>query len=672
MALNDYAHVLPDPGQIQLRLKQAVECWQDRDKIIRDLRAAEKGENPIQAPKATQYRVVVVHAYSLAAAINEKTARFLSKPEIAVIPNGTGQKARSEATELQNGINRVFEVMEEHSDGDTWSRALRDAILLDGGVERIERAPAAFWPEIAVFDDEGKNKFQYIFQDPEAYEEAKENYKKQAGPPIRSLYVPLECFKPIYEGATPVETFEIERRSLRSVMGNPMFNKEGLSRFIDKTGDGGLSTYVTVIHYMNQKHHAYYALVPSTSYSRPRWPDASTITPSSLGTPVFLAAYPHGLNRPLYNILGGRFGGWKGPHNEIEGVGRALLDINQDLDDIASQVATHIRNTNWNQYVAYYDQSLRGGDEQVPQPPVIQEGQNIGMWKGEELVPLVEPRLNPEVQWFWGVLTERIQQLAGSTSVFGQHQPGVSTGYHEALQIAQAEHLDNKIEEHLARGAVGRATLVLEHCVAGGEKWYVFHSYKDGRGRLNGKYITLDPDKLVPLPRMSARVRAPKPQDTSLALQAMLQATAPRGNGRPLMDDDTALSTYGGFEAPDEIRRKVDEQMERERLIASGVLSQLIAQRLNMLIVRNQAPPITGEMAAQADPALLAAAQQINEGGETLGMGGVAPQTALAQADARAEQGIHPLNGLGGGLPAGAPQPNQTLARGLQVMQGAG
>lgn len=667
----DYQFDLPDDGQIRQRLSFAVEMWMDRNKTIRDCRQMYAGENPIAAPQQAQYRVVVEHCFALTAAINEKASRYLALPEIAVIPADVGPRHRAVATELQNAINRAQEVMELRSDGNSWPKAVFDAILLDAGVERIEASPSAFWPELIVSKEDGKDGLLRLADAEDGdYEKMKEEYKRQMGLPMRAVYVPLEAFLPVYEGPTLVEAFELERRSLRSLMANRSFDTTMLAKYGDGSKDGGLSAQVTVLHYANAQYHAYYALAPGSGWQK-QWPNASTPSKFNIGQPTFLYAYKHGVGQPIYNVTGGRFGGWKGANNRIEAINRAMLEINQDLDDLISQVATRVRNSHWNTYVAYYDQQLRGGDEQIPKAPVIQEGQNIGMWKGETLLPLVEPKPDPEAEWLYRVMSERLSQIAGAPSLFGQHQPGVSTGYHEQLQISQAEHLDNAIEANLAKGAVARAELILKHVVAMDEKVPVYHQALDPKGRPYGSYIDLDPRKLKPLPRLAAKVRAPRPQDTPVALQAMLQATSARpGSNLPLLSDETALQQYGGFENPDEEIRKVRIQEEQRSLIASGILQKEIAEKVNMLLVKEQAPNTGAQQGATADPALLAAAHGINAGGETEAMGGVNPARVEAAATGAAKQTIHPLNGLGGGTPEGMAQPNQTLARGQQVMQG--
>ncbi len=81
-----------------------------------------------------------------------------------------------------------------------------------------------------------------------------------------------------------------------------------------------------------------------------------------------------------------------------------------------------------------------------------------------------------------------------------------------------------------------------------------------------------------------------------------------------------------------------------------------------------------------ASPAFQQAAAEMNQSGEAAAAGGVQPANLAAQIDGRrmAESrtrdgagtgGI--LQGVGGGLPTGAPQPMQVMGRTAQVMQGS-
>ena len=114
-----------------------------------------EGRNLIEAPSNTPYKIRTVHSYSLASIANEKAARFTQLPTLQVVPTDDSRDARAKSSKLEKAINMAIQEMERRSDGDVWSRAVIDAIVLDEGVERIERAPAAFWSEVIQIDQNG-------------------------------------------------------------------------------------------------------------------------------------------------------------------------------------------------------------------------------------------------------------------------------------------------------------------------------------------------------------------------------------------------------------------------------------------------------------------------------------------------------------------------------------
>ena len=309
----DYASSLPSSAEMAENLTSTIAYWSTRNKIIADMREMVIGKNSIPFPANTPYKIKVVHTYMLAAVINEKAARFLQQPQVQAIPGDIGPESRARSTELENALAAAFDEMELNGDGDVWSRLVLDAILLDEGVERIERAPAAFWPE--AMDDEGN----YIMEDEKFID-----YKKDKGLPIRSVFVPLENWYPVYEGSTVVESYEFEMRSLRDVLRNKAFDTRAVASAVPQGSDKGLSTMVTVVHYVNSVYHAYYAVTPGTTGD---WPNLQGGQRTNVGQPMLMKAYKHNLGRTLYNSVAGRFGGWKGNTNRIEGINKGLMGL---------------------------------------------------------------------------------------------------------------------------------------------------------------------------------------------------------------------------------------------------------------------------------------------------------------------------------------------------------
>src|SRR6185312_4711343 len=153
----NYALDLPDTNQVKNLLRDSLELYERRNALIMRSRRSLLGQNPIKAPTLTQYKIQPQHTYFLLAAVNEKVSRFEDLPEIKVTPVGISSQARSRSTMLEHATNRMHELTEEQSGGMVWSRQIFDAILTDGGVARIERAPAANWPEITMLVDKDGN-----------------------------------------------------------------------------------------------------------------------------------------------------------------------------------------------------------------------------------------------------------------------------------------------------------------------------------------------------------------------------------------------------------------------------------------------------------------------------------------------------------------------------------
>ena len=680
----DYAQSLPEPTRVRALLQRVIEWYSARDALINRYRLAIDGKNPIAAPTSLQYKVVVKHSFRLQSIRNEKRSRYRALPEFKVIPMEKRRdvRLRQKADDLELALNVAVENMETTSGDPVWSHVCDDVIMLDAGVERIERAPAAFWPEISVLDKKGQNALMRrqvpkedgsvvrLFEDGDLYEKHKDDYLKQAGIPLKTTWVPLERFYPVFEGGTMVECFEVEERSLREVKSNPLFKTDFLSGY--STGsDGGLSQKVVVLHYSNQIVHAYYALGP-TSQLRNAWPDIRKTSEFALGEPILLHSYNHGLGRPIYNYVTGRGGGWKGGGSRAEGTMFALLELSQDLDELNSQVATYARNVMWPTRLVKYSRESRAGDEALPTPMKIPEGGTVAIWSDESIENMTQVFQDFQLaEWLQKTTIDQMNALAGSPALFGERQPGINTGYHQQLQLTQAEHLDSQIESALAQGAKNRALIMLGHVQQMGEKCYVTAHSKDSKGRISGKYICIDPDDLDPMPQLAVKVRDPKPTDLLLASQVFTQMTQIRpGHGTPAVDDAYALENFMGVEDPGEIDRRKREQDMRNKLWAGPLLVQKMGEKLGLAMAQGQAQTVTPEQAAGASPGFQGAIQQINQSGEPQAQGGISPENATAQAEMPESGAGGALAGVGGGLAPGQPQPAQTAGRGRQLLRG--
>ena len=608
---NDYYTGLPTDNEIREGLSYVHDLWRDRNKFIMQVREILDGRNTIEAPKATPYKIRTVHSYSLASIANEKAARFTQLPTIQVVPSNESKDARSESSKLELAINTALGEMERKSDGDVWSRIVVDAIILDEGVERIERAPAAFWPEVVEINEDGDVSLPF---EERVNKELTTALKKQYGLPIRSIYVPLENFFPIYEGPTLVESYEVELRALRDVMRNPLFSGKDKLRHFANDERTSLRTQISIVHYVNSIWHAYYAMSPSTTTydgNQILWPDYTSTDLQTSGEPIFLYGYKHNLGHSLYNTIAGRFGGWKTSQNRIEGVAKGLVELNQATDEVLSQVLTNVRAKYWPTLVQEFDPELRGLETGTPPAAVnIPEGQNFAIFKDEKVSPLFQPVDDPMVPWVFDKLQDQLGRLGGSPVIFGQSQPGVETGYHQALQITQAEHLDEKIEQHLSIGAARRAQILLQHIKAMdlGEV-YVHYTETSRKGSKTGKYYTINPNQLSPMPRLDAQVRRPRPVDFAASIRAAREASDERQGKGPILSDDTIRSDILSITAPDIEEHKIRVERQELKIWESGIIDIKVMEALNIKLATAGVP--TDVNAANAAPAAQEAASQL-------------------------------------------------------------
>lgn len=693
---SNYALDLPPEEMIRQMLATQLELYSERNAMIAKFRQHIDGQNPIAAPKSVQFKVVVQHGYGLRSVMEEKASRYRRVPEIKISPDTLLKTDQKKADELEKSTNRVMELIEMAGGESTWSQMSFDVNMLDGAVERIESAPAAFWPELLVTtDDKGvqSDKFSRLYQDAKTYADVKEKYKREAGIPIRTVWVPLERFFPVFEGRTMVECFEIEERSLRSVRANKQFDTSRLQNLNSGRQDGGLGQKVVILHYCNQTYHAYYALGPSATSSTSSVGLASLSANSVMSAqPILLYAYKHKIGMPIYNFVRGRGSGWlNGANPRISGVMKAMLDINQDLDELTSQIATFIRNVLWATRVMKFSPENRGADEGLPTVPEVPEGGLVGMWNDEKIEDLVSSLMqqNELVQFFYRMKREQLAALAGSGALTGQHQAGVNAGYHEQLQISQAEHLDALAEENMAFGAANRVRIIYRHIRALNESIPVHLALKGANGKPGGKWLSIDPKQLEPMPNIGAKVRDPRPIDLITTVQAMLQATQMRpGHNTPLMPDEWAWEQLGVTDGA-LIDMQRTERMLTNKLWQSDPLFQALAKAFGMAVVQSaQQQPLTPEEAAGASPAMQQAAAAAIESGATAQQGGVSAATQNAMMAGRAASGAPAappapqppaqeaptsgmggvMRGVGGGPRPGAPQPQQAAGRAAQLL----
>lgn len=635
---------LPDPQELAEQYDWATRYWSARDDFIREIRDALAGRNLITAPEKMAAKAKSIHMHLLASILNEKTSRYLNIPVAQVIvEDPIDSKSRSASSDLERAIACATYEMERRGDGDCWSRVVADAVLLDGGCELIERAPAAFWPEIHQADTSKTGKYPL-------QSKQRQSYKQEMGPPVRSLYVPLEHTYPIYEGPTPVRVFHNDVKSLWSIKQNTLL-KHSIFENIATDGTGGLSTFVPIVRYADGTKYAYYALVGNIQVLNDH--EQRRLLLQNMGGSaefIFLYGYEHNLGRVNYNFVGGRYGGWKTDENAIESVGKAMMELSQGADEVFSQVFTNIRSRYWGSMKYMVDPEKRGySSGTMPEVPDLSEGENIPLYVGEDLLPLYQTQNDPAVPWFIDQIKEQLGKLGGSGVLFGQRQPGVDTGYQNAQQISQAEHLDEKLEQHISVGAVDRTTIMLLHFREMEEDVWVHHAEKKGK-KVRGKYLKISPDDLSPLPRIDVQVRKPRPIDALTNLRAAREATDDRGGKGPLYSDDSAREVFLAMEYPDLEDRKIQVQGLKQAMLKTGIVTNKIGELVNIKLAQTGVPEVSPEMVGKADPALLAAIQQI-AGGMTPPPGGVDPRLLAQQGGQGGPPApMNPLNRSGGML----------------------
>ena len=673
-------------------LRNRMEVLDRRDKLVNRFRLALDGRNGIKAPKSMQYKVAVAHTRHLNAIINEKVSRYRPTPEVKIVPVGTDGKitdrSKEKAEKISKWANAMFYQLERQGADAVWRNLVWDLHVADAACEKWLAAPNAFWPKLVPYkkrfvnaennetydEPEEQDDLMRQFRDKKEYEKAKEEYKRTCGIPLTRMHVPIERFYPVFDGPMLVEGFEIREVTLRSLMNNPLFKGSVLMSY-PKGSDGGLSQMVVVMEYSNARTHAYYALAPSGN-GRNAWPQIQTTKSLFLGTPVLLHSYEHGLGRPVFNYMVGRGGGWIHGESRQEGVMEALLDLNEQLDYLHSQISTFIRNTLWPTRVAKYDPELRGADDGLPKAPTIEEGSTIPMWLNESIENITAniPEFNLAT-WQYDQIIDRMNFLAGSANLFGQRQPGVNTGYHAQINLNQAKNLDSQIENALVRGAVNGIELAFLHVKALGEKMYAF---APERGKLDnsshGDWIAIDPKDLDPLPQISVKVIDPQPNDLLIASQTAMALTQIRpGHNTPLLPDSIVIRDVLGFPDAEDIERQVRAQDMRTKMFATPAVATDMATRLGFELARRQSAIVSPDDAANASPAFMGAINEVNTSGEAEQMGGVNPQNLSNQIEGQQRQtgagGV--LKGRGGGIAPGAPQPLQTQGRAQQLLRNA-
>lgn len=615
----DIEALIPDSGEMRAMLTWAIEYWTPRNLFIDEQRRSVEGLNLIEMPQSTQYAAQAVHMYSETAMINEKVSRYLHQPTFKTLvedPEDEDEADRLERIEKWLNIH-TFEV-ERLGDGDVYDRTINDVHLLDMGIYKLVCAPGPNWKEIVVPGSEVKYPME---------SKQREAYKKNQGTPIRRLYVPLELWLPQYDGSRLDWSLEIEARTLHSCKSNPLFDKEAIDRLTVDTA-GGRSSILPLVHYCDDEFYATFCLTPQAYTAGTQY----NIKPANLGAGplTFLWGTRHKAGRSMYVAYSGRYGGWKTQLNRIEGINKGIMTISGRIDEVMSQVYTNIRAKYWPNLKWTIDPELRGHTPgaNVPDPPQLKEGQAITLFKGEDLAPIFLPSDDPMTQWYHGELHKAMEKLGGGPSLYGQPQPGVETGYHNAQSIDQAEHLEEKTEQHIVQGAIEDAVITMNYVKAIGEKVWACAPEAEEGGKKIARYVSLEPADLFPLPRIDAQVRKPRPIDYLAALRAAKEASDEREGKGPVMSTyriRTEILSMTHARAMEE-ERMTRLEAQRNKIWNSDIINEKVAIALNLKLAQRGVPQVTQGTVQNAAPAVQQAVTAI-AGGPAAQQGGVSGQT---------------------------------------------
>lgn len=649
---DEYMESLEDED-LSMHLEWGIDYWRDRNTYIEEIRKHIEGLNDIKTPKSRFYIAKVLRAYSFSAIINEKQARYLLRPEAQVlVEDPTDQDQVTTSSEVERALKWITYEAERIGDGDTWDRVLIDLHLLDEGVMKVLFNPALHWQELVKAE---KRSLREVFKNPfERGSKRREKYMLEKGCPIETYYVPLENYLPIYEGSYLRHNFEVDVKSAYSCRNSPMFDQSAFNLYEDGKY-GGLDVMVPIIHHANDLFYAYYALPPGTTSSDPD--NRLKINPNSMtssGDMSLLYVFKHGLGRNNYNPIAGRYGGWKTQNNRIEFVNKGIMQMSQARDEMWSQMYTNIRASDWPRMKVTINPELRGYGQGGVETnvPDLDEGDEVYIFSGEDISPILQPAEDPKVPWLMGQIEGQLGNLGGSSVLFGQRQPGVDNGYQNQQQISQAEHLDSKVEEHLAQGAIQFFTILMQYAKVLGEPIPGYYLEPPGlEGKKRSMVVKLDPKKLDPLPKIDAKVRKTRPVDFMMAGRLAKDLSDDRGGKGALLSDYTIYTEILGRDSPDVEKMLVRiEAMERQAL-EDGTVMKMIVDATNLKVAKQTQQQLAPGAVGGSNPAALQAALQHLQGAAQTGGIDVNLLTQLLQQALTG--GGMPGQGLPGQLPNG-------------------
>ena len=135
---------------------------------------------------------------------------------------------------------------------------------------------------------------------------------------------------------------------------------------------------------------------------------------------------------------------------------------------------------------------------------------------------------------------------------------------------------------------------------------------------------------------MDVQITKPSQMDMVSAARTFIDLTSDRGDKGPALSDQTAMSTILAVADVSKEKRAIKEEQMERAAYASGILQQFVLQKLGLAMAAGTPPNPSAARVAAADPALAAAAGQMNASGETAQQGGTSP--ALLQKTMQAHK----------------------------------
>lgn len=642
---------------IQQDVDELCDYWLDQKDTYRKIQEHLARKHKVKAPGETLYDVRKLNLGRYRAHLNERLSRFMPVPRIRVIPDSNESDDEAFASRLEKGIAEMRRQLSLTND--SWGLALTDVLTAEEGWELYEPAIKSAWPEL-IPGEGGKDAFEREMGATEEARAARQAYKAQRPLPVTSRYVPLSNILAVPDHNL-YEVYETESRPLRSVLSNTLFDAKAREAVRKSFSRGpGIKQEVTILNYCNCDTYAIYA-IGSTQKSL----NDNTVPEINMfgitGVPILLHSYTHNIGENLYNPIFGAHGGWLGQGREfIQGRINTLLDLETELDTLFSQGLTNVGETFWPTMVVARTMDRPGSgilldpsEAELVDGIKRRTGHDLNIFTGESVSPMFEAKANPLFESLWDKLNRQFDMIAGSSTLFGIHQPGVETGYAEENLRTQSESQYARQENGIGKGAITGTIKALAICRETGEDLVIRQPVrKNGRSRYDE--IIIRSADIETMPVLDAAVRAPRPIDLPVQLRAYKDAVSPvNGPGSQAMSERQARISLLGDEHPDDTSLQIKAEEQEKLFWASEIPQQIMKEKFGLAQLSEVAQSVQDDATAamEQDPGMASQLVAYVNGEAPVG-----PNEGMGQ-------------GTGGGLPANTPQPEQAYGREQQIME---